>query len=497
MAWYIWDKEKTCGKFPLKVNQACFEVNSNSNVPLNLFTRNNECYECDFLPLGRQIKSNVTTRFIIDTEFGFESYFSNGNNSFCTVKNHFEDFGNIDHRNDRYSRIKNSRIKSLDAFRGLAILIMIFVNYNGGDYSVFKHSPWNGITIADFVFPWFIWIMGASTVLSIDNNFRRAQSKKEIFFRILKRSFYLIALGIVLNSGHRDSKGFLRVCGVLQRIGLTYFIIASLEIFALKSLLNEHFGPWNFSRNIIKIWIQWLVPILLVAIHVIITFTLHVPGCPLGYTGPGGLSNHSAFRNCTGGAAGYIDRLIITDNHMYHRGSFLKIFKPSVPFDPEGLLGTLTSVFCAFLGVQSARILINHENSFSKIKSWIFWAIVMGLISGFLCNWSQNSGIIPINKNLWSLSYVLATSSIAFLILTTFYTLIDFLKVWNGFPLIYPGMNAIALYLGHSLLKTQLPWRWVPFTNTHLELLVMDTTATFVWLLISYVLYKTNVFISL
>ena len=58
-------------------------------------------------------------------------------------------------------------------------------------------------------------------------------------------------------------------------------------------------------------------------------------------------------------------------------------------------------------------------------------------------------------------------------------------------------MNAIALYLGHSLLKTQLPWRWVPFTNTHLELLVMDTTATFVWLLISYVLYKTNVFISL
>ena len=82
--------------------------------------------------------------------------------------------------------------------------------------------------------------MGASTVLSIDNNFRRAQSKKEIFFRILKRSFYLIALGIVLNSGHRDSKGFLRVCGVLQRIGLTYFIIASLEIFALKSLLNEH-----------------------------------------------------------------------------------------------------------------------------------------------------------------------------------------------------------------------------------------------------------------
>ena len=75
---------------------------------------------------------------------------------------------------------------------------------------------------------------------------------------------------------------------------------------------------------------------MLVAIHVIITFTLHVPGCPLGYTGPGGLSNHSAFRNCTGGAAGYIDRLIITDNHMYHRGSFLKIFKPSVPFDPEG-----------------------------------------------------------------------------------------------------------------------------------------------------------------
>lgn len=81
---------------------------------------------------------------------------------------------------------------------------------------------------------------------------------------------------------------------------------------------------------------QWAVVIIFAALHVIITFLLPVPGCPTGYLGPGGLSNNSDFPNCTGGAAGYIDRVVLSPNHIYQRPTSQKIYDSAVPYDPEG-----------------------------------------------------------------------------------------------------------------------------------------------------------------
>ncbi|KAK6629837.1 hypothetical protein RUM43_003657 [Polyplax serrata] len=351
------------------------------------------------------------------------------------------DLGNRGDRSPRHH--KQSRVTSLDAFRGLAILIMIFVNYNGGDYTTFKHSPWNGLTIADLVFPWFVWIMGASATLSLRSILRTSRSRRYIFFRILKRSLILVALGIILNSGNREH-GYLRLCGVLQRLGVTYFIVASVQIFITKSQSSEQYGPWYYCQDVIDLWMQWFVAIVFIVAHTLLTFTLHVPGCPTGYLGAGGFSEHSLYRNCTGGAAGYIDRLIITEKHMYQKGTFVKIYKPTVPYDPEGILGTLTCVLCALLGAQAARIVLSYNNSYWRIKKWLLWGVITGLAAGFLCNWSRNDGIIPINKNLWSLSYVLASSSIAFFIMSAFYWVIDFTQTWSGFPLVYPAVKRFS-----------------------------------------------------
>lgn len=133
----------------------------------------------------------------------------------------------------------------------------------------------------------------------------------------------------------------------------------------------------------------------------------------------------------------------------------------------SGILGTLTCVLCALLGAQAARIVLSYNNSYWRIKKWLLWGaitvsfklnneesyyrlfhhvqlLLQGLAAGFLCNWSRNDGIIPVNKNLWSLSYVLASSSIAFFIMSAFYWVIDFTQTWSGFPLIYPG-NCISI----------------------------------------------------
>jgi heparan-alpha-glucosaminide N-acetyltransferase len=123
------------------------------------------------------------------------------------------------------------RIKSIDVFRGLCIMVMIFVNYGGGKYWFFSHSVWNGITVADLVFPWFMWLMGVSFAVSLQAKLRRAVPRRQLVINVMRRSFILILLGVIINSNQNlQTIGSLRFPGVLQRIGITYFVVGILEI---------------------------------------------------------------------------------------------------------------------------------------------------------------------------------------------------------------------------------------------------------------------------
>ena len=198
---------------------------------------------------------------------------------------------------------QSRRVRSLDAFRGLSITIMIFVNYGGGSYYFFNHSPWNGLTVADLVFPWFIWIMGVSLAISTQSQLRNSVPRKRLVLRVLKRSAILIFLGLIINSksGQPSDLRTLRLPGVLQRFGLTYLIVGLTEALLLprqypevsSPLLDLTSSPW-----------QWLVAACCVSLYSLVTFLLPVPDCPTGYLGPGGLADHGAHYNCTGGAAG-------------------------------------------------------------------------------------------------------------------------------------------------------------------------------------------------
>ncbi|XP_015686955.1 heparan-alpha-glucosaminide N-acetyltransferase [Protobothrops mucrosquamatus] len=394
------------------------------------------------------------------------------------------------------------RLRSLDTFRGLALTIMVFVNYGGGKYWFFKHQSWNGLTIADLVFPWFVFIMGTSVSLSLSAMLRRGCSKWQLLGKVLWRSLLLFLIGlIVVNPNYclgPLSLDNLRIPGVLQRLACTYFVVATLELLFAKPTPENSTLETSYPalQDILPYWPQWLFMLALEGLWLGLTFLLTVPGCPKGYLGPGGIGSLGKFPNCTGGAAAYIDHLLLGGKHIYQHPSSNVLYLTTVPFDPEGILGTINSVFMAFLGLQGGKILLFYKDQHKQIiLRFCVWSIIMGVISMVLTKCSKEAGLIPVNKNLWSISYVTTLSSFAFTLLLLIYYLVDVKKVWSGAPFFYPGMNSILVYVGHEIFENYFPFKWkLHDTQSHSEHLTQDLIATSLWVIISYILYRKRIF---
>lgn len=394
------------------------------------------------------------------------------------------------------SRRAGGRLLSLDTFRGLAIVVMIFVNYGGGKYYFFKHARWNGLTVADLVFPWFLWIMGVSLVFSVRSQLRRATKRHVMVMRILKRCLILFALGIVVNSDGHNYLPTFRILGVLQRFAICYFITAVMEVYLMDPQESPQYVWYWPVRDLVRSWLQWFLTIVLVAVQIIITFSLKVPGCPTGYLGPGGLHEGGKYANCTGGAAGYIDRMVLGVAHVYPRPTCQVIYSGDTPYDPEGILGALTSVLMVQFGVAACRIIVTYQDHNSRIKRWIVWGVVTGMLAGCFCGWRKEGGLIPVNKNLWSFSYVLTTACFAFFLLSFFYVVIDKWQWWSGNPLRYAGMNSIVLYVGHEICGSLLPFSWQPVGQYHVYHLIMNLWGASLWVFIAYFLHLKKIYVS-
>ena len=381
----------------------------------------------------------------------------------------------------------SSRINAVDTFRGLSIVLMIFVNYGGGKFYFFRHAPWNGLTIADLVFPWFMWIMGVSLAVSFASLRAREVSSKFTMGKILKRSFILFKLGIFINSLKSNNIYEFRVMGVLQRFSFCYLVTGMMEVISWSApeLIRK-------CRNGLYMLIFW-------SIGTYLTFRLSVPGCPTGYIGPGGVSNFSRQFNCTGGAAGYIDRMLL-GRHIYQHPSSVNVYGYGAPFDPEGIVGSIQACLTVQLGLIAGRILISNQTLKTKLSYFVLWGVVLGLLSGILCGWSREEGSIyiesiPINKNLWSLPFVAATGSFAFFIMS-FLHFLDTGGYWKGGVLRITGLNAIVLYIGHEITKKALPFTWTPVPATHSWHLAANLWSTSLWVIIAICLHKKNIYIK-
>ncbi|GAB1608749.1 heparan-alpha-glucosaminide N-acetyltransferase-like, partial [Argonauta hians] len=392
---------------------------------------------------------------------------------------------------------KRKRLASLDTLRGIAISVMIFVNYGGGGYQYFEHAQWNGLTVADLVFPWFIFIMGTALNFSFRTLLRQKVSKWWIAVKIFRRATILFALGIWLNTawGPVELKS-IRIPGVLQRFSLTYLVLALIVTAFAREEDPKKMKQLSPFRDILLYWPEWFINLAILGVHIGITFALPVPGCPTGYLGPGGISEDGRYYNCTGGAAQYVDRMVLGEAHLYQHPTIKETYKTKRPFDPEGILGIPTSIFLCFLGLQAGRIILQYSSHKERIFRWTVYTIVTGAIAAALCMTSLNDGVIPINKNLWSVSFVLVNACFAFLLLTGLYVVIDVLKWWSGAPFTYAGLNSIVLYCGHNILANYFPINWT-VEAVHWKLLLMDTWGTAFWVIVAYILFRKKIFISL
>ncbi|XP_038639149.1 heparan-alpha-glucosaminide N-acetyltransferase isoform X1 [Scyliorhinus canicula] len=401
-------------------------------------------------------------------------------------------------------RPKSRRLRSLDTFRGLALTAMIFVNYGGGGYWFFEHGPWNGLTVADLVMPWFVFMIGTSVALSFNSMLRRGIHRLQLLRKLTWRTIILLLIGVFyINYGPADghfSWERVRIPGVLQRLGFTYFVIAVMETCCAKKELKQYLDSfWAPVRDILIYWPEWIFIILLETLWLCLTFLLPVPGCPRGYLGAGGIGDDGKFPNCTGGAAGYIDKWLLGANHIYGYPTCKELYHTTEPFDPEGVLGTINSVLMAFIGLQAGKIILAYRPSnLSILKRFLIWAVLLGFISAVLTKCGREEGFIPVNKNLWSLSFITTTGCFSFILLGLMYYVIDVKEWWGGEPFIFLGMNSIFVYVGHSVLGWYFPFSWqMKHENTHAERLLQDLVGTAIWVLIAYMLYRKKFFLKI
>ncbi|MDT7828778.1 heparan-alpha-glucosaminide N-acetyltransferase [Pricia sp. S334] len=297
------------------------------------------------------------------------------------------------------------RILSVDIFRGMTIVLMILVNTPGtwaAVYPPFRHAEWHGYTPTDLVFPFFLFIVGTSIVFAYKNKPIDLGTYKKITVRTLK----LIGLGLFLGAFTLTFpfiKDFadIRFPGVLQRIGVVFFFASILFI--------------NFN---------WKTLVAIAAVLLIGYWIL------MGFVPVNGME--STFDRAPNNLANYLD-VQVFGTHNYKED-----------YDPEGLLSTLPAIVSSLLGIFTGLILTSKQPQKARILMGIGGAL---LILGYV--WDV---VFPINKALWTSSFVLVTAGWANLVLALIYYLTDVKGIEFGSIFRYAGANAIILYFLSSFI---------------------------------------------
>ena len=255
----------------------------------------------------------------------------------------------------------------------------------------------------------------------------------------------------------------------------------------------------SLLHDVCILWPLWIFAGVLIAVHLFVLFELPVPGCPSGYMGPGGKQLMGRYSHCMGGAVGYIDYLVLgneTSTNINSNNGITAVYE-AIPLNPFNLFGNLMTMVQVFLGLQCGLVFMLWRSPKARLFRLLGWAVVSGLVGGFLCGFTRDAGLIPINQTMWSLSYTLVSNCLAIICFVICYVLVDVCNLWSGKPFIYPGMNSILVFVGHEAIGEMLPFHWkISKMNSHFIILLENGWTTMVWLGISYLLYKSGIFIN-
>lgn len=364
-----------------------------------------------------------------------------------------------------------SRYWSLDVFRGITIAGMILVN-NAGDgahrYTVLEHAAWDGWTPTDFVFPFFVFILGVAVAFSFSNRTDMGQDRGKLILHILKRTSIIFALGLIGNYDPGPGLAHLRIMGVLQRLALVYLFVSLIAM-------------WSGTRGRV-IW-----AVVMLGAYWLLMKLVPVPGY-----GAGDLTRE-------GNLAGYIDNILLK-GHLY-----------TPNWDPEGILHTLPAIASGLIGLLTGEWLRSARLTPEKVAG--MFAVGSVLIVAGQCL----HPLFPINKNLWSPSYVLFVGGLAMSFLAFCVWLVDYQgkKKWSmGFVVL--GTNSLFIYLISGLMRTILTnvpmttsagervdlWKYL-FVDVYSKAfgllngsLFLSLSYVAIWIGIAALLYRKRIFIK-
>lgn len=355
----------------------------------------------------------------------------------------------------------NRRLMSLDAFRGFTVAAMIVVNTPATEEYVFaplRHAAWNGFTPTDAVFPFFIFAMGISLTLSYGKLKAKGAQTGQVLFKTAKRALLIFLIGVLLGLFPEFDFSEIRIPGVLQRIAIVFFCCALL------------FWYTSWKQQAI------LAGCLLLA-YWLAMVCIPVPDLGTGVLEPG--------KNL----AAWIDSLLIPG----------KMWQGT--WDPEGILSTVPAVASGIAGMLVGHLLANPSLAPERKVSWLYLAGIASFILGSAWGW-----IFPINKNLWTSSYVLYTSGLAAMIFASLFFIIEILGKGNwAKPGVVFGSNAITAYAIGGILPGLLygvnEWytRTLVNTSAHPEWLSV-LWAIFICVVcyfLVYLLYRKKIFIKI
>jgi len=362
---------------------------------------------------------------------------------------------------------ENERLISLDAFRGFTIAAMIMVNNPGSWSSIYaplEHKPWNGITPTDLIFPFFIFIVGVSIALAYTKRLETGLPKKDMLRKIVWRSVKIFAVGIFLNLYPKFNFADLRIAGVLQRIALVFLICAIL------------FLTTKWKK-------QAMIAAVILAVYWILMVFVPTPGCGQPMLEPGV------------NLAAWVDSYLLP-GRMWQK-----------TWDPEGLPSTLPAIASGITGMLAGTLLLSKKNTEQKLV-WLFTAGFLAATIGVIWSWS-----FPLNKNLWTSSFVLVTSGLATMTLAASLFLIDSLGYKKyAKPWVIFGSNAISVYVLSGLIGYL--FRGIPIDGVSVKDHFMNFFTgiggepkfiSLVWALLyvgllyipAWILYKKKIFIKL
>lgn len=370
--------------------------------------------------------------------------------------------------------INQNRLLSLDVFRGITIAGMVLVNNPGtwsAIYSPLEHAEWHGWTPTDLIFPFFLFIVGIAIPFGLGKRLEKGITK-DVYFKIFRRALLIFLLGLFLNGFPYFELSTLRIPGVLQRIAVCYLVASLIFIHT------------NWKQ-------QTIIGVALLFVYWILMTTISVPNCDI-----------TTINDKACNLAAFIDRTIFTENHIWRQAKV---------FDPEGILSTIPAIATTISGVLTGLWLKTKRTDLEKVSGMFFFGIVLTTIG-----WCWHF-FFPINKSLWTSSYVVYTSGVALCFLGFCYWLIDIkgYKKWTK-PFVIFGVNALALFVFSGVLSRLLGiikvsnaegkqvslQGWI-FENLFLSVaepinasLMFAISYIFLWLFLMWLLYRKRIYIK-